>query len=155
VGDKVVTKAGTPVLAAAAGGPPVAIDAEQPKYVCRAGLKLEKALAHWGIDVRCGVTEAGLPARRYKSGPGPVASRGEGCRRGWCSGQPSVPTDTTFQGRPSLQPRRLSRCKVEGLAGAGLVSTASRWGRAGLSAVAGPVASSLHAAQVRGMDFDA
>lgn len=25
--------------------------AEQPKFVCRAGLKLEAALDHWGIDV--------------------------------------------------------------------------------------------------------
>ncbi|GLC45744.1 hypothetical protein PLESTB_000503100 [Pleodorina starrii] len=51
VGDKVVTKAGTPVVVGGAG-PPVVIDAEEPKYVCRAGLKLEKALAHWAIDVR-------------------------------------------------------------------------------------------------------
>ncbi|KAG2498021.1 hypothetical protein HYH03_004279 [Edaphochlamys debaryana] len=50
VGDKVVTKAGTPVVVGP-GGPVVVIDSEQPRYVCRAGLKLEKALEHWGIDV--------------------------------------------------------------------------------------------------------
>ncbi|PNH12707.1 putative rRNA methyltransferase YqxC [Tetrabaena socialis] len=55
VGDKVVTKAGTPVVVEDASAPQVVIDAEQPKYVCRAGVKLEKALEHWGIDVR-GVT---------------------------------------------------------------------------------------------------
>ena len=44
-----MTKAGTPVGDPAA----VTITAEQPKYVCRAGLKLEAALQHWGIDV-CG-----------------------------------------------------------------------------------------------------
>ncbi|EFJ44852.1 hypothetical protein VOLCADRAFT_82618 [Volvox carteri f. nagariensis] len=51
VDDKVVTKAGAPVLLGP-GGPQVVIDAEEPKYVCRAGLKLEKALELWGIDVR-------------------------------------------------------------------------------------------------------
>ena len=51
VADKVVTKAGTPVVVGP-GGPVVVIDADEPKYVCRAGLKMEKALAHWGIDVR-------------------------------------------------------------------------------------------------------
>ncbi|GFR41337.1 hypothetical protein Agub_g2022, partial [Astrephomene gubernaculifera] len=52
VGDRVVTKAGAPVVVGAPDSPAVVIDAEQPKYVCRAGLKLEKALQHWGIDVR-------------------------------------------------------------------------------------------------------
>ncbi|PSC67440.1 hemolysin A isoform B [Micractinium conductrix] len=49
VNGRPVTKAGTPVGDPAA----VTITAEQPKYVCRAGLKLEAALQHWGIDV-CG-----------------------------------------------------------------------------------------------------
>ncbi len=31
--------------------PSTACAAEQPKFVCRAGLKLEAALDHWGIDV--------------------------------------------------------------------------------------------------------
>ncbi len=47
--DRVVTKAGAPVVE---GVSRVVVDAEEPKYVCRAGLKLEKALAHFGIDVR-------------------------------------------------------------------------------------------------------
>eukprot|EP00951_Prasinocladus_malaysianus_P028308 scaffold257366_cov45-Prasinocladus_malaysianus.AAC.2 len=29
----------------------VQLIAEVPKYVCRAGLKMEKALEHWNIDV--------------------------------------------------------------------------------------------------------
>ena len=42
-----VTKAGTKLK------PSVKIEviAEQPKFVCRAGLKLEKALSHFGVDV--------------------------------------------------------------------------------------------------------
>ncbi|GIL72479.1 hypothetical protein Vretifemale_2820 [Volvox reticuliferus] len=52
VGDKVVTKAGTPVVVLGSEDPGVVIDAEEPKYVCRAGYKLEKALSYWGIDVR-------------------------------------------------------------------------------------------------------
>lgn len=44
---QVVTKAGTPVPKSAA----VRINAEDPKYVCRAGFKLEKALDHFNIDV--------------------------------------------------------------------------------------------------------
>lgn len=48
VNGRPVVKAGTPV----ADPSSVVITAEQPKYVCRAGLKLEAALAHWGIDVR-------------------------------------------------------------------------------------------------------
>ncbi|KAI7843482.1 hypothetical protein COHA_002958 [Chlorella ohadii] len=47
VNDQPVTKAGAQVSDAAS----VVIIAEQPKYVCRAGLKLEAALEHWGIDV--------------------------------------------------------------------------------------------------------
>ena len=47
VNDRPVLKAGTPVSEAAS----VVITAAQPKYVCRAGLKLEAALAHWGLDV--------------------------------------------------------------------------------------------------------
>jgi 23S rRNA (cytidine1920-2'-O)/16S rRNA (cytidine1409-2'-O)-methyltransferase len=46
VNDKAVLKAGTPVPATAN----VIITAEQPKYVCRAGLKLEAALDHFKID---------------------------------------------------------------------------------------------------------
>ncbi|KXZ56460.1 hypothetical protein GPECTOR_1g411 [Gonium pectorale] len=54
VGGKPVTKAGTPVVLGPGGAPasPVVIDAEEPRYVCRAGLKLERALQHWAIDVR-------------------------------------------------------------------------------------------------------
>jgi predicted rRNA methylase YqxC with S4 and FtsJ domains len=48
---QVVTKAGTPVPKSAA----VRINAEDPKYVCRAGFKLEKALDHFNVDVT-GVT---------------------------------------------------------------------------------------------------
>ena len=44
--DRVVLKAGTPVPATAT----VVITAEQPKFVCRAGLKLESALDHFKID---------------------------------------------------------------------------------------------------------
>jgi 23S rRNA (cytidine1920-2'-O)/16S rRNA (cytidine1409-2'-O)-methyltransferase len=46
VDDRPVTKAGTPVSVSAN----VAIKAEQPKYVCRAGLKLEAALQHFHVD---------------------------------------------------------------------------------------------------------
>jgi hypothetical protein len=42
-----VTKAGHAVPKQAA----VRINAEEPKYVCRAGFKLEKALDHFGLDV--------------------------------------------------------------------------------------------------------
>jgi hypothetical protein len=54
---RVVTKAGTPVPKDAT----VRINAEQPKYVCRAGHKLEAALEHFGVDVT-GLTalDAGL-----------------------------------------------------------------------------------------------
>ena len=45
--DQPVLKAGAQVAPTAS----VVIIAEQPRYVCRAGLKLEAALAHWGIDV--------------------------------------------------------------------------------------------------------
>ncbi|KIZ02007.1 Uncharacterized protein yqxC [Monoraphidium neglectum] len=57
VNDRVVTKAGTPVPKDAT----VRINAEQPKYVCRAGHKLEAALEHFGVDVT-GLTalDAGL-----------------------------------------------------------------------------------------------
>ena len=46
VNDKAVLKAGTPVSSTAN----VVITAEQPKFVCRAGLKLEAALDHFKID---------------------------------------------------------------------------------------------------------
>ena len=52
-----VTKAGTKLK------PSVKIEviAEQPKFVCRAGLKLEKALAHFGVDVSgCTALDSGL-----------------------------------------------------------------------------------------------
>jgi 23S rRNA (cytidine1920-2'-O)/16S rRNA (cytidine1409-2'-O)-methyltransferase len=57
VNDKVVTKAGHAVPKNAN----VRILAEDPKFVCRAGFKLEKALDHFGIDVT-GLTalDAGL-----------------------------------------------------------------------------------------------
>ena len=42
-----VTKAGTKVKPSVEIG----VIAEQPKFVCRAGLKLEKALAHFNVDV--------------------------------------------------------------------------------------------------------
>ncbi len=41
-----VSKAGTPVLSTAK----VVLAAQEPKYVCRAGHKLEKALEHFGVD---------------------------------------------------------------------------------------------------------
>jgi 23S rRNA (cytidine1920-2'-O)/16S rRNA (cytidine1409-2'-O)-methyltransferase len=47
VDDRPVIKAGTPVPATAR----VVITAQAPKYVCRAGLKLEAALRHFGVDV--------------------------------------------------------------------------------------------------------
>lgn len=52
-----VTKAGQAVPKKAI----VRVNAEEPKYVCRAGFKLEKALDHFGIDVT-GLTalDAGL-----------------------------------------------------------------------------------------------
>lgn len=46
VNDRAVTKAGTPVPATAA----VVLTAEQPKFVCRAGLKMEAALDRFNID---------------------------------------------------------------------------------------------------------
>lgn len=49
--DRPVLKCGTQVSEAAA----VTILAEEPKYVCRAGLKLEKALEHFGIQVGRGL----------------------------------------------------------------------------------------------------
>ena len=47
VGGKPVTKAGTVVDEEA----DLELRAEEPKYVSRAGFKLEKALDHFGIDV--------------------------------------------------------------------------------------------------------
>mmetsp|Transcript_22711 Transcript_22711/g.73919 ORF Transcript_22711/g.73919 Transcript_22711/m.73919 type:complete len:311 (+) Transcript_22711:397-1329(+) len=47
VDGKVVTKAGAQVRPTAK----VEIKAEEPKYVCRAGLKLERALEHFKLDV--------------------------------------------------------------------------------------------------------
>ncbi|KAL4425198.1 hypothetical protein ABPG75_009214 [Micractinium tetrahymenae] len=47
VNGRPVLKAGTQVSDAST----VTITAEQPKFVCRAGLKLEAALDHWAIDV--------------------------------------------------------------------------------------------------------
>jgi 23S rRNA (cytidine1920-2'-O)/16S rRNA (cytidine1409-2'-O)-methyltransferase len=57
VNDQVVTKAGHAVPKNAN----VRILAEDPKFVCRAGFKLEKALDHFAIDVT-GLTalDAGL-----------------------------------------------------------------------------------------------
>jgi ribosomal 50S subunit-recycling heat shock protein len=57
VNDKPVTKAGTPLPRGAV----VRVTAAAPRYVCRAGLKLEAALAHFAVDVT-GVTalDAGL-----------------------------------------------------------------------------------------------
>jgi 23S rRNA (cytidine1920-2'-O)/16S rRNA (cytidine1409-2'-O)-methyltransferase len=48
VDDRVVTKAGT----ATAHDAKIDVDAAEPKYVGRAGYKLEKALDHFGIDVQ-------------------------------------------------------------------------------------------------------
>lgn len=47
VNDRVVTKAGHPVSPSAT----VRVNAEDPKFVCRAGFKLEAALNHFGVDV--------------------------------------------------------------------------------------------------------
>jgi 23S rRNA (cytidine1920-2'-O)/16S rRNA (cytidine1409-2'-O)-methyltransferase len=46
VDDRVVDKAGSPVGPSAR----VALLAEEPRYVCRGGLKLERALDHFGVD---------------------------------------------------------------------------------------------------------
>jgi 23S rRNA (cytidine1920-2'-O)/16S rRNA (cytidine1409-2'-O)-methyltransferase len=48
VADKVETKPGTQVVP----GIPIHVDLEMPKYVSRAGFKLEKALDHFEIDVK-------------------------------------------------------------------------------------------------------
>ncbi|KAK9836127.1 hypothetical protein WJX81_003681 [Elliptochloris bilobata] len=48
VNERVVVKAGAPVAPDAS----IVINAEVPKFVCRAGLKLEAALDHWALDVR-------------------------------------------------------------------------------------------------------
>ena len=57
VDGRVVTKAGTPVSIEL----PVECDAQEPKYVSRAGFKLEKALDEFGIDVTgFTVLDAGL-----------------------------------------------------------------------------------------------
>ncbi|KAG1667570.1 hypothetical protein FOA52_014651 [Chlamydomonas sp. UWO 241] len=47
VQDRVVDKAGTPVSPTAK----VIVNAVEQRFVCRAGFKLEKALAHFGVDV--------------------------------------------------------------------------------------------------------
>jgi 23S rRNA (cytidine1920-2'-O)/16S rRNA (cytidine1409-2'-O)-methyltransferase len=53
----VVTKAGQAVPKNAA----VRVNAQEPKFVCRAGFKLEKALDHFAIDVTgLAVLDAGL-----------------------------------------------------------------------------------------------
>ncbi len=48
VDGKMVTKAGTPVLESAE----IELRAEEPKFVGRAGLKLEKGLDHFNVDVK-------------------------------------------------------------------------------------------------------
>lgn len=56
-GDRVVTKAGHAVPK----GATVTIQADEPKFVCRAGYKLEKALDVFGVDVQgLVVLDAGL-----------------------------------------------------------------------------------------------
>jgi 23S rRNA (cytidine1920-2'-O)/16S rRNA (cytidine1409-2'-O)-methyltransferase len=47
VDGRIVDKPGTPVPYTAT----VVLTAEEPKYVCRAGHKLEAALKHFGVDV--------------------------------------------------------------------------------------------------------
>lgn len=47
VDDVVITKAGTPVSSEV----PLILETEEPKFVSRAGFKLEKALDHFAIDV--------------------------------------------------------------------------------------------------------
>ncbi|KAK9905612.1 hypothetical protein WJX75_003067 [Coccomyxa subellipsoidea] len=57
INGRVITKAGTPVASTST----VDITAEAPKFVCRAGLKLEGALDHFGLDVSgMRVLDAGL-----------------------------------------------------------------------------------------------
>lgn len=46
VNDIIITKPGVPVLPEAI----ISLNIEQPKYVCRAGWKLEKALDHFNVD---------------------------------------------------------------------------------------------------------
>lgn len=48
VDGKVITKPGTQLVP----GLPISLHIEEPKYVSRAGFKLEKALDHFSIDVR-------------------------------------------------------------------------------------------------------
>ena len=47
VDGRVISKAGQAI----SGASRVDINATEPKYVCRGGLKLEHALQHFGIDV--------------------------------------------------------------------------------------------------------
>lgn len=48
VNDTIVTKAGTPIAMQAI----ITIETHEPKFVSRAGFKLEKALEHFGMDVQ-------------------------------------------------------------------------------------------------------
>jgi 23S rRNA (cytidine1920-2'-O)/16S rRNA (cytidine1409-2'-O)-methyltransferase len=57
VNDRVITKAGTLVAETAV----ITCDIQEPRFVCRAGFKLEKALQHFNIDVTNKVVlDAGL-----------------------------------------------------------------------------------------------
>lgn len=79
-----MTKAGTPVPKNAV----VRINAEQPKYVCRAGHKLEAALDQFGIDVAgltaldAGLSTGGFTDCLLQRGIGNV-SRQVGWTTGW------------------------------------------------------------------------
>jgi len=85
VNDRVVTKAGTPVPKGAV----VRINAEQPKYVCRAGHKLQAALDHFEIDVAgltaldAGLSTGGFTDCLLQGGVGRVRFWGRGCCRPW------------------------------------------------------------------------
>lgn len=78
VDDQKVTKAGAPVGPAGV----VEIRAEVPRYVCRAGLKLEKALHAFGVDVSgltaldSGLSTGGFTDCLLQHGAARVRSRG-------------------------------------------------------------------------------
>ena len=72
--------------------PAATIRRPQPKYVCRAGLKLEAALAHWGIDVRGkAALDSGLSTGGFTDCPPQARRRGQrlGCG-GSAGGQGTV-----------------------------------------------------------------
>lgn len=88
----------------------VRINAEQPKYVCRAGHKLEAALEHFGVDV-AGLTalDAGLSTGGFTDC---LLQRGVGHVRpsASCAAGVSVAARATQQLRASWEGLGLLRC---------------------------------------------